>query len=136
MSRWGRSGNISALRLVIARRVVREGCVMPIPFIRQTWIDLITLPPLSFGNRLGSLLSQVLFQGDRVPGVAFVYGVCEISDKRNQADQEVDDDIDEHHHSKTRREPTVNAFAALYNHHGQSGIGDIASTGRNKGVSA
>lgn len=110
--------------------------MMPIPFIRQAWIDLIALPPLSFGNRLGSLLPQVLFQGDRVPGVAFVNGVCDISDKRNQADQEVDDDIDEHHHSNTRRKPTVDAFTALYDHHGQRGIGDIASTGRNTGISA
>lgn len=110
--------------------------MMSVPFIRQTWIDLIALPASLFGKRLGSLLSQVLFQGNRVPGVAFVYGVCDIADKRNQADQEVDEDIDHHHHSKTRRKPSVDALAALDDHHGQSGIGGITGAGRNTGISA
>jgi hypothetical protein len=68
----------------------------------------------------------MLFKDDSVSGVGLVNGIRDIADEGNQADYEVDDHIDQHHHAQSRRESAIDLLAFSHNHQGKRGVSSVS----------
>lgn len=120
---------------------IQDSIFSLVKFVRQAPVDiLIRFPWASSSVNTGSwlhwlarkrttaFLSQVFLQNDRVSRVAFIYRVCEISEERNEANDEIDQEIEHHRDSKTRWETTVDFFAGVDDHHRKRSVSYIAKT--------
>ena len=107
---------------------ISYGLVISIKLVRQTDICPGASLSVSSGGRLRTFFSEILLQDDGVSGVALVDGVGNVAHKRHQANQKVEDDVEDHPHPETGGQSAVNLFAVVDHHHRQSGICCVSNT--------
>lgn len=121
---------------IARRRILYHAALLLVPFLWKAvidnsfWLSVFNgRKVLSFSlllDCLGALFTKVLFKNDGISCVALVHCIRDIANERNEADEEVDDDIDKHHHAQTRWKSTVDLFAFSHDHQGKCGVSSIS----------
>lgn len=69
----------------------------------------------------------MLFQDDGVSRVALVHRIHNITEEGDQADDEINDYIDQHRRAQTRWESALDLFAVFDHHHRQRTVADVTN---------
>lgn len=130
------SGSWHRMLAVIRRRILYYAALLLVPLLRKTVVNDSFLLSV-FNSRkvmsssllldgLSTLLAQMLFQDDSISGVALVHSICNVTNEGNQADEEVDDHVDQHHHAQTGWESTIDLLAVSHDHQGKRGVSGVS----------
>ena len=134
MPNWLRSGRTLCPLAVRPTRVSRRTTidhilVISVKFVWQTVIHvgiLVLFPSLR--DSPGPFFPQMLLQDHGVSGIAFVHGVCEVSNEWDEANDKIKDNVHGHLHPQRCRKAAVDILATLQDHQCEKGIEDVSGT--------